>query len=192
MAITKLEEIKHILGIEDTDTSKDNLINSLVGPSEEFVFMHTNNSFEIFEQDFYIEANKISFKKAEKKINNPDGGFVANGLKTGTSIRVSGSFLNDGAYRTKEVTETDIELESDQDIEDEAADSNCFIRITMMRLPKGVKVFIAKFIQHLFSNNKSSEGIASESFGGYSVSYITEDKIPDTLLAILQPYRRLP
>lgn len=191
MSITNLSEVKDILGISDTDASKDSVINALIGPAEEFVFAYTNNLFELFRTEYYLECDTLTFDKESRTITDSDSNFVDSGFKDGVPIRVQNSFLNDGIYRVKEVTANIITLEDDQEIEDEDPTDSHYILLTMMKLPKDVKMFVARFIEYSMTNDKRSDGISSESFSGYSVSYIQETDVPKDLLALLQPYRCL-
>ncbi len=51
-------------------------------------------------------------------------------------------------------------------------------------LPAGVQMFKVQALEFI----KKQTGIASESLGDYSVSYVTS--FPASLLALLRPYRR--
>ena len=189
MSITKLNEVKEILGIADTDTSKDTLISSLLDPAENFVFEYTNNLFELFEKSYYIDVETLTFNASARTITDSASGFITAGLKSNVPIRVQGSFLNDGVYRTADVAAGTITLADDMILVDEAATSNHSVKITMMRIPKDVKEFIAKFIEYHFNNDQQTEGVKSESFGAYSVSYADKNDLPPGLLQMLHPYR---
>ncbi len=49
--------------------------------------------------------------------------------------------------------------------------------------PGGVELFLEKAVAYFNAN----EGLSSESLGDYSVSY--ENRIPPSLLALIEPYR---
>lgn len=191
MSFITRNEVKKILGIVETDTTKDDQIDSLLVPSENFVFDYTNNSFEIYPFEYYLEADTISFDAGYRRIHDSASGFIAAGLKSGVPIRIQGDLLNDGVYNTETVSAGVIQLQSDQVIEERAVAADLYVRITMVRIPQNVKLFIARFIEFNFPNDKRSDGIASESFGGYSVSYVSQEDVPANLLAMLAPYRKL-
>lgn len=188
MSILTKEIIKGLLDI--TDSSRDSFIDKNLMSAEAFLFSRTNNFFEIATNQFFVESNNISFANGTpSKILDSESGFVDAGFVDGMVFRIKGSYLNDGVVPVSTVTAGEITLQAGHSLSDE--DYSLNIRITIVRLPEPAKLFVAKYLEFHFPNKSTTEGIKSEKFDDYSVTFKDSSEIPKSIMSILDPYRRL-
>lgn len=190
MSILTTSEVKKILGIADTDSSKDNIIAELLPLAESFFFDETHNYCEVATEKIYLESNTISFASGSpSQIIDSANQFISSGFKDGMVIRVKGSYYNDGVYTIATVAEGELLLGNDYSLSEE--DLGIEVRITIIKLPHEAKLFIAKLIEFYFLNDLSSKGIESERFDDYSVKYVIKENIPGPIMQLINPLRVL-
>jgi len=191
MSIIRTEEVKELLGIARENDSYDKFIEKALPGMKNFLFSVTNNTFEAFLDEIYLEADTISFAAGEPaSISDSDSGFTDAGFVNGMLIRVSGSLFNDGVYKIKTVNDGKLELELDENLTTESAGRT--IEITFVKIPEEAKLFIAKVIEYYFPSKASLQGIESEKFDDYSVKFnLKSDDIPESIMAIIKPYVKL-
>jgi hypothetical protein len=187
--IVTLNEVKSLLQI--TEIAKDTFISAMIPIVQDFVFIYTNNYFEILTEDIYRDDNTISFVKGTpSKINDSRSQFVSMGFVKDIHVRVQGSKFNDGVYEVANVDAGSLTLDSDEELVNEAVDSEVVTLITVVKFPKGIKLPVAKLIGfHL--DPKNAKGVQSESLGDHSISFQSGGNYPQSLLNDLIPYRRM-
>ncbi|MBK7979255.1 MAG: hypothetical protein IPK06_04430 [Ignavibacteriae bacterium] len=190
MPILTPSEVKGILGIADNDLSKDNIIEKQLPLVESFFFRETNNYCEVATEKIFLESDTISFEGGNpSRIIDSSNQFVNSGFKDGLAIRIKGSYYNDGAIPIKSVTPGELIPKDEVVLVDE--DFGLDIRITIIRLPKEAKLFIAKLVEFYFPNRANTNGIESERFDEYSVKYIIKEDIPDSIMKLIENLRNL-
>ena len=187
MFITR-DEIKDLIGLADTD-SYDQYIEKAILAAEKFVLSETKNFFEVHTDKVIRSANTISFDKASNAILDSENLFMECGFISGLLVRVKGSFVNDSFYQIKTVTAGSLVSDTSNRVKDEAAGFD--VRITVCQIPEEVKLFIAKFINHYKPSKTSKENISSEKFDDYSVTYLNTESLPEDILELLDPFRKL-
>src|SRR5574338_137928 len=91
MPLTTKSEVKSLLQISSSDTSKDDLIDSLILKVQDFIIRRINN---FFMSDVYATGSRISFTALDKSINDLDALLNVDGLAAGNDIIVLGSYQN--------------------------------------------------------------------------------------------------
>lgn len=176
----KREEIKDVLSI--TATTNDDAINAILKVLPSFIVDRTNNHFT--NPNLYIIANTISF--SDQTITDSAGGFITAGFSDGMTVYISGSKANDGYYEIDTVAAGSIVLKDGVFVTET---SGYALTIYHVKIPKGLLFAAAQLVGYLLSQGKS-QGIASESIGDYSVSYLTT--IPDAIVGhFLRPYKKV-
>lgn len=190
MSLITRTEIKGILGLADTDNSKDDFIDKNLPLAESFLFDETHNYFEVATEQIFLESSTISFESGSpSKIIDSESQFVNTGFRGGMALRIKGSYYNDGVITVETVSDGELILEEDINLIDE--DAGLEIRITLVKLPQAAKLFVAKLIELNFPNEKVRAGIESERFDDYSVKYIIKEDIPQTIMMLIDKYRKL-
>jgi hypothetical protein len=188
MALITRGEIKDLLGINDT--SRDNFIDKNLPNAESFLFSEFNNYFEVAADQLFLESDSVSFERGTPaKIKDSNNGFVDAGFKNGMVFRIKGSYTNDGVVPVTSVTPGELILKEDYNLFDE--DYGLNVRLTIVRLPQEAKLFVAKLLEFNFPNKSNTEGVESERFDDYSIKYIIKNEIPQSIMAIMEPYRNL-
>ena len=164
MLIT-VDEVNEIL----QTSGKDDAIQSIIPLAVENAMAYTKNYFHIPGQ--YVEGYVISFDASLKKITNENADFIfegefANRFQPGLMIHVQNSIFNDGLYTIASVTASELIVSAEDTLYDEAYGS--LIRIDLVKVPKGFKLALARFIGSLLEGVK--QNLQSESIGDYSYS----------------------
>ncbi len=185
MAVTNLNSVKEILGI--TTNKDDAAIAKLIPSVTNYMFKGFNNSFEILTSRVFIESSSLVFTNSTApKISDTRANFLLCGFAIGQNIRIKGSALNDGVYEIKSITTTEITLSSDDELRNEFATYS--IKITLVTIPREAELFIAKVIGHQL---KAEKGLKSQRLGDWSATYSDGEDIPNAIMAIMEPYRRV-
>lgn len=200
--IATLAEIKTIIGISQSDTSKDSTIKTFMQIIEEEIHDICKNDFlrerDLINEKYLSSSLNISFEASSYKIldsdNNFDTAFIA-----GDSIKVFGSLYNDGIYLVDTVAVDGSYLTIDSDygsITDEASGVSA-IGIYKLWYPKPLKFAIAHMINYRLSSDSllKSKGIESERVDDYNVKFETGkgsklSGYSSDILKMLQPYRK--
>jgi len=167
--------------LQISTTDYDTLIAEAITDLSAWLPSYLNNYFT--DPNLYIQASTIAFSGTD--ITDSDSGFVTAGFVTGMDIYVMKSAHNDGFYNiTTAAAET---LTTDGSfVAESAADATPII--WRVKYPIGLKPALANLIKAQI--DKQKQGVSSESIGGYSVSFITDD-VERTLLRRLSPYRKV-
>lgn len=191
--LTDKTEVKKLIQISDSNTSKDDLIDALIPIIQSDIINLTNNHFK--DQDNYYENTSISFNKTDKKILDSDSYFLTSGFAGGMDIYVEGSLNNDGFYKITAATagELTVSYLADQSMYAESAGE--FVRITRVLFPYGLKMIAAMMIKQRMDKQAVSN-VQSERLGDHSISFKQSSNIggsiySDEIQNMLNEYRKL-
>ena len=140
----------------------------LIPQVQNWAVEYLNNRFHA--TNVYLEASTISFEMDDgtAKINDSAEGFTDAGFVDGIDIDVNYSLSNDGIYTVATVADGVLILASGEEVTTE--DAAAYVKISMVKFPKGIQLWIAKLIGYNL-DTKQMQGIQSESLADYSVSY---------------------
>jgi len=170
-----------------SNTDYDQLIKSMIPIVRDFIVDYTHNRFL---SDHYIYAGTIAFvNAAPATITDSDSNFVESYLTYADDIHVGNSLYNDGYYAVASVAAGTITLANGETLNTEAAAEASPI-IHEVKWPKGLKRIAARMIGYELQKN-TDKGIASESIGGYSVSYSSTAAYPESIMSGLNIYRQM-
>ncbi len=170
MPITTKDEVKTLLQIASTDTSKDTLIDSLIVKVQDFIVRRINN---FIVPEIYIQGDNISFAASSKKILDADAELDHDGFAVGNDILVLGSYQNDKIFSIKTVASGEIEV--NEVVVDEPAGNLIFIR--RVQFTEDIKIAAADFISFKLNKEKT---VKSRSLGDHSETYFTQTEMLDT------------
>jgi hypothetical protein len=169
MPLTTKSEIKTLLQIGVTDTSKDNLIDSLILKVQDFIIRRINN---FFVPDVYAYGSNISFASADKSINDANSLLNVDGLAAGNDIIVLGSYQN-GNKLFSIATIAAAKIVVNEVVTTEAS-SNQIIYIQRVQFTEDIKMVAADFIAERFNKDRH---ISSHSLGDHSETFISQKEI---------------
>ncbi len=181
--IIKLNEAKQLLQISQTDKTKDDVIEALIKPVQDFIINYCNNFFE--KNDVWISGN-YEFVANDKTVLCPDETFEDVVFARGMDILVEGSLNNDNIYEIKAIESGKITLKLNDD--EPIYNEEGYFTITRVIFPKALKRTAAKLIS-FDMNKKISEGLTSESIGDYSAGFGSD--YPESLLRELNTFRKI-
>jgi hypothetical protein len=199
--IAALSEIKRIIGIAQSNTSKDTDIKFYMPIIEEEIHDICKHDFirnrDLINEKYLAATLNISFEASSYKILDSDSNLY-NAFISGNSIKVNGSLENDGIYLVDTVAEDGSYLTIDSDygtFTDEAAGQA--VSIYKLWYPKSLKFAIAAMINYRMSSDsiKKSKGIESEKVDDYSVKFSSAKEnslsgYPSDIMKMLQPHRK--
>ncbi len=177
MPITTKSEVKELLQIASSDTSKDTLIDSLIIKVQDFVVRRINN---FIVPEIFVQGDSISFDASTKKILDAESQFDSNRFAVGNDIIVLGSFQNDKVFSIKSVTESALEV--NETIVNEAAGELIFIR--RIGFTEDIKLAAADFIALKLNKEKT---VKSRSLGDHSESFFNQQEMLD----VFAPFKKL-
>lgn len=180
--IISLEEVKKILGVNDT--TKDYELTLKLNALETMIRNKTNNKF----LDTRVRVNKNLIFNDGNTITGAN--FKALGFREGNTIDIDDSIQNNGVYEVTEVSETYIKVK--EDIQEE--ECNCLI--TKVNYPSDIKLGVIKLLQY---DNKMADkiGIKQETIARASTTYFdmgndeSVEGYPAALLKFLDKYKKL-
>lgn len=189
MQFVTVVEIKDLLGI--TDTSRDAFIEANKSSVEKQFFEETNNYFEVSPDVLFLSGNSIAFVSGTPaKITDSENRFVSAGFKAGMDIRIQNSILNNGIFRVGSVVPGELTLAAGEVLIDE--DLSQDILVTLVVIPEQIKLVIAKIIEFYFPTKNSQQGIKSEKFDDYSISFVEKGEgFPASVQKLIEPYMNL-
>lgn len=179
MLLTK-NEVKQHLQIAETDTSRDDLISSLIIKTQEFIVRRINN---FFLPGVYAFGSNISFSSEDNSINDGDSLLDIDGLAEGNDIVVLNSYQNNRIFEIKTITSSKITLTDDVKVKQEAS-ANQIITIQRICFDEDIKLAAVDFIS---SKLRKSKDVKSESLGDYSATYLTDKE----MLSTFSPFKRV-
>lgn len=169
MPITTKEEVKKLLQIPTSDTSKDDAIDSLIVKVQSFFIKRINNCVV---PNFYHESNNISFATSDKSINDDNAGFIDAGFAVDNEILVQGTFQNDGVYTIESITASKIVVK--ENVVDEDSD----LRTIIHRIVFDGEVEMAA-IDFIASKLNKERSVKSRSLGDHSETFLTNSELMD-------------
>ena len=170
MPITIRDEVKVLLQIASSDTSKDDIIDSLIVKVQDFIVRNINN---FIVPEFYFYGESISFVASSKKIIDADSGIDTNAFAVGNDIIVLGSYQNDKVFTIATVSES--EIVTNEAIVNEEAGALIYIR--RIRFTEDIKISVADFIAGKLNKEKT---VKSRSLGDHSESFFTHTELLET------------
>lgn len=214
--ITTLEKAKKLLGIDDTDTSKDFEIEEKLKSLEITIRNLTNNKFLdgkiknlTYNDYFYSDTSDLTydeflaygnlysgvrsrttlkFDSASKTITGDD--FMSRGFRAGNTIDIDECLLNKGIFTIVDVTNSSMTVSED------LFDEESYSIITKVVYPYDIVQGVIKLINYDFKMG-SKIGVKQESIARYSVTYYdvnnTEsiEGYPAALMKFLNKYKKL-
>lgn len=199
--IATLSEIKTIIGISQSDTSKDSDIKTFMQIIEEEIHDICKNNFvrdrDLINEKYFPSSINISFEASSYKILDSDNGLY-DAFISGNSIKVFGSLENDGIYLVDTIAVDGSYLTINSDygsLTDESAGEA--ISLYKLWYPKPLKFAIAHMINYRLSPDSllKSKGIESEKVDDYNVKFETGkgsklNGYSSDIMKMLQPYRK--
>ena len=179
MLITK-DEVKQLLQIASTDTTKDELIVSLIVKAQEFIVRRINS---FFMPGVYAYGSTFSFDATDNSINDSESSFDVDGFAEGNDIIVLGSYQNTRVFEIKEISASKIILTDDVKVKNEASVGQD-ITIQRVDFSEDIKLAAADFIA---SKLRRSKDVKSESIGDYSATYLTDKE----MLTVFSPFKKM-
>lgn len=170
MAITTLAKVNNLLGYTTgDDTTRDNLISTLIPIIQDKVIKYTRNDF--LNKNVQIDGAFAFVNGSPDTITDSQEGFVDADIVAG-DYRIRFSKHNSGIVTVSSVAAGTLTLSTTTTVVNESADNS--ILITQVKWPAGIDVDVANLINYYLSPKKG-QGIKSESLpGGYSVTFASE------------------
>lgn len=165
MAIITAQKVKDIMQI--SGYSKDNLINTLIPPFQDWLVEYLQNWFHTSK---YISNSTIAFVHSDSAVDtitDSESGFVTASFVNSMDIHVSDSTDNDGVYAVDTTVAGTLTLADGEEVVSEAAGAG--VVIYRMNFPRGLWVPTAKCIY--FDMQKRDPALKSKSLADYSETY---------------------
>ena len=174
-SVTTLSASKNYLQIDDADTSKDSILESLIDAVSQAIETYTGRFFvrrEVVDEPHQAEGKTVELDHYPVHLVG--------------SVTVNGTVLDSANYTP--IKHAGI-IESDFTVEGAVlvtyTPGYCD---TSSNTPKDVQLAAWKWISQIYSRENPS--IKSESLGDYSVSYFDmEDNVPKEVAALLENYK---
>lgn len=167
-------EVKNVLGIATSDTTKDSRITALIPWVIEFACKTLRTRFP---GDIEVSGDGISFTASTKKIADTDAGFED--IIPGIEIYVSGTLLNDGFYTVSAATSSEITVS--ETLKDEVAGRT--VTITNVVFSQALKLTLSKIIGFFLQNDPV--GYSSQTIGPLNWDFVNAGAIPQNLISEL-------
>ena len=169
MPITTKEEVKKLLQIPASDTSKNDAIDSLIVKVQSFFVKRINNCVV---PNFYYESNHISFVASDKSLNDDNAGFLDAGFAVGNEILVQRTFQNDKIFKIASITASKITVS--ETVVDEDSD----LRIIIHKVVFDGEIEMAA-IDFIASKLNADRSVKSRSLGDHSETFLTNSELID-------------
>lgn len=162
--------------LNPNDAETDQALEAKLQALESVIRAYTNNNFQ-----------KRSFRFSCPVING-NLFYNTNLIKSGDTVQISESALNDGLYVVQEMGADTIALDTELYDED-------YVLVTKVIYPQDVKMGVVNLLKWE-NENRAKVGIASESISRHSVTYFNMDGdnslmgYPKSLLGFLTPYMK--
>jgi len=189
-------EIKAFLAI--TSTTQDSLIDRLIPVIEDDIREYCHNDFR--DGNVYMQSSDILFTRNTTSADTItyDGtgdGFTDSQFKDGQTVRVQGSYNNDGFFEVESVSSTTLTMYSttsrpyfqEMVTEDEAL----YIVINKVKYPDALKFVVSQMANYKLKTYDYS--VQSETVSRYSVTYNTLDMAsgyPKAMMSGLNRWRK--
>ena len=162
--------------LNPNDTETDQALEAKLQALESVIRAYTNNNFQ-----------KRSFRFSCPVING-NLYYSTNLIKSGDTVQISESALNDGLYVVQDIGSDTIALDAELYDED-------YVLVTKVIYPQDVKMGVVNLLKWE-NENRAKVGIASETLSRHSVTYFNMDGdnslmgYPKSLLGFLQPHMK--
>lgn len=162
--------------LNPNDAETDQALEAKLQALESVIRGFTNNNFQ-----------KRSFRFSCPVING-NLFYNTNLIKSGDTVQISDSALNDGVYVVQETGADTISLDAELYDED-------YVLVTKVIYPQDVKMGVVNMLKWE-NENRAKVGIASETLSRHSVTYFNMDGdnslmgYPKSLLGFLQPHMK--
>lgn len=169
MPLTTKSEVKSLLQISSSDTSKDDLIDSLILKVQDFIIRRINN---FFVPDVYAFGSRISFTASDKSINDLDLLLNVDGLAAGNDIIILGSYQN-GNKLFSISTITSSKIVVNEVIVDEPSYDQV-VYIQRVQFTQDIVLAATDFIAERFNRDRN---LKSRSLGDHSETFLTQKEM---------------
>lgn len=174
MPVTTIAEVKKLLQIPTSDTTKDDAINSLILKVQTFFIKRINNCVV---PNFYKEGYNISFASTDRSINDADSGLIDAGFAVNNEILIQGSFQNDKVYAIQSITEDKIIVVDDANAAIVTEESGNRIIIHRVEFSGEIEMAAIDFIAGKLNKDRA---VSSHSLGDHSETFLTNSEMMDT------------
>lgn len=171
MPLTTKAEVKKLLQIPTSDTSKDDAIDSLILKVQTFFIKRINNCVV---PNFYKEGYNISFDSSDRSINDSDSGLVDAGFAVNNEILIQGSFQNDKVFKIESITEGKIVVVTDANAAITTEESGNRIIIHRVEFSGEIEMAAIDFIAERLNKSRN---ISSHSLGDHSETFISQKEM---------------
>jgi len=189
MAVITLAQYKTLLGVTDTDATRDARINALIPQVEGDIVEYCNNDFTNSDISFSGDITPTVAAGSVYTLACADGGIVTAGFSSGDCFVLSGTKRNDGRLTSTTVADTVVTVSDVLVAEDEVSAT-----ITLIQWPQGLQLIAARMIAYQLAH-MADAGLASESIKSYSYSLkaggLNDAGYPADLLAGLAKWRNI-
>lgn len=187
--ILSIEECKLLLGIDESDKTKDAQIEALIPIVRDQIVDHCRNYFV---DKLIYEGGSPAFTPgtgtAKPKIQITGVDWDNTGFRASDSILITGSLVNDGLFTIDSISTDTLTLNARDKLKAETNEQSCFV--FKVCFPEPLKITASKMVKF----NLDGDGmypIQSEKIGGYTVQYAVggEMSYPTTIVAELRRYK---
>lgn len=179
MPLTTRSEVKVLLQIADTDTSKDDLIDSAILKVQDFIIRRINN---FFVPDVYAFGAQISFASADHSINDLDLLLDVDGLAVDNDITILGSYQNGNKlFSIAQIAAGKITV--NEAVIDEPSYGQV-VTIQRVQFTQDIVLAATDFIAERFNTNRS---VRSHSLGDFSETFITQKD----MASVFAPWKKV-
>lgn len=164
MAIITLAEYKTLMGITDTDATRDARVSALIPQIEADIIEECNNEFT--NPDITFSGAFVPTVSAGPvyTLVCALGGISAVSFANGDSFTLAGTVRNDGRYTGTTFADTVITVS-----EAVVAEASVDATVTLIQYPAGVKLYAARMIAYQM-DNMANAGLTGETIKSYSYS----------------------
>jgi hypothetical protein len=170
MSLLTKAEVKNVLGILVSDTSKDTYIDAYIPQVIDLACRTLKTHF----QGDIANSNEFAFSASSKTITDADSGFTD--FLVSMDVYISGSKLNDGFYTISTLTSSILTVT--ETLKDEAIDNTIIISNVLM--PVALKLTLSKIIGHYLQKDKV--GYSAFGVGSINWTYSNAGALPKELI----------
>lgn len=187
--ILTVDECKLLLGIAESDKSKDPQISAQLPIVQQQIIDYCRNYFV---DKLIYESGTPTFTPAtttaQPKIQIAGVDWDDTGFRAKDDIVVCGSLLNDKLFTIDSITDDTLTLIASDKLKAESGELSCYI--FKVNFPEPLKITASKMIKFNLDGG-GMYPIESEKIGNYSVSYAVggEMSYPSTIVAELRRYK---
>jgi hypothetical protein len=162
MAIITLAGYKVLMGITDTDATRDARISAMIPQIEAFIVSYCNNDFTNPDITFTGDITPTVSAGPVYTLACADGGITTAGFASGDCFVLSGTKRNDGRLTSTTIADTLVTV-SDVLV----AEAEVSATIKLIQYPLGVQYIAARMISYQLKHGDDA-GLSGEHIGSYS------------------------